>query len=347
MLAERAASESPVLLRLAMKVARIALRAGLGLTTAAVIGVGADSLLGYLVSYRDTEIIRIDNKSNEQDPNYDPDSATIFQNGQGPDASCDQAKAMQPVVGKYGPVFCMIFPSEYGDGTVSADKAYEVMFGDLPKDAIKHVSVVTSSAGDQRGYTLGKILEKKYGVTLEGLLMNTGAGPFGKQRLRSDFFRDYIDRICAVPPGKLTLGGVQIKLETGEGKTVSSMQDYWDMFMRGFGYNNRVVKDISCSIENVITDPPAEVPNFQTVGYMLPDKTGWDDVVDTTGAAKDWQKIFKSMRIIEVGGHITHDNLGLRPDVYRPAVAAFFEKMNLTRKYIESPVRHFPHASIR
>lgn len=340
MLAEKVGSQNPLLLRMAMKAARVAVGICVGLPSVAVAGVGVDAVVGYLVSYRDTEVTRVDIPADAQGPNYDPDSATIVLNGQGPDASCDQAKAIEPVVGKYGPLFCMTYPAAYGDGSVSADKAHQVMFGSLSPDEEKHVTIVGSSAGDKRAYLLGRQLHDKYNVQLDGLLMNTGVGPFGKQRLRSDFFRNYIDKVCQNTPGKVALGGTQIGVDQGDGHQANSLSDYWDMFMKGFELNNRVVQDINCTIEDVLTDKPAEVPDFQSVGYMLPDKTGYDGVVDTDGAARDWQQVFPNMQIIEVGGQITHDNLAFRPEEYNPVVATFYQAMRDLRYRIEHPARN-------
>lgn len=336
MLAEKVGSQNPLLVRIGLGAARIALSVLAGVST----GIVADSVTGYLLSYRNTEVTRVDTPTDAQSPQYDPASATIFLNGQGPDASCDQAKAMEPVVGKYGPVFCMTYPAAYGDGSVSADKANQVMFGDLPSDEQKHVTIVGSSAGDKRAYWLGRQLHDKYDIKLDGLLMNTGVGPFGRQRLRSEFFRSYIDNVCQTTPGKVALGGTQIGVDKSAGETADGIGDYWDMFMKGFSLNNRVVQDINCTIEDVLTDKPAEVPDFQSVGYMLPDKTGFDGVVDTDGAARDWQQVFPNMQIIEVGGQITHDNLAFRPNEYQPVIAKFYQAMRDLRYRIEHPQRN-------
>lgn len=299
----------------------------------------ADSSIAHSISYRDTIVAAMSNSENEHLPQYDPNSATVFLNGYGEDVSCEQAEAMRPVVGKYGRVLCMVYSSEY-DAVAAADKLYETIADGRSNNDTLYLTILTGSMGDKRGYQIGQEIGKRPNVALEGLIMNTGAGPFGNSRVKNKIARDNINHICTKAPGKLAMAGLEVLIETSQGKTINDGGDVWEMLQRGVAYNNRVLQNQSCTLPNVLPNTPTKQPAFRLVCYLLPDNPANDTIIDTIGAAEDWRQFFPDLQVIQVSGNVTHDNVRHRPEQFLPIMSILFEGMHATRERIEHPVKN-------
>lgn len=330
--------QRPLAFRLALKAARLAL--GL-IVTAPVTGpllVLADSGIGYALSYRGTSLTQIDNTENEKAPTYDPNSATLFMNGFGEDISCKQAKAMQPAVGKFGKVFCLTYASSF-DRVADADKAYDGMFGDTSEDATKHLSVVTGSMGDKRGVQLGDEMAKRRGVKLEGIIMNTGAGPYGLNGVKSTLFKEHIvQRACEHAPGKGIMVGLQVLLIEQLPGNQTDQEGLHEGVKKGLDYNNSVLQNQSCTIQEEYRVAPEDAPKFESVFYMRPDNPQNDHIIANVVAENDWKEVFPALQDVAVGGNVTHDNVSYRPEVFLPVVEGLYEQMRAKRQRLEMPI---------
>ena len=335
---EQLQPQRPLAFRFGIKAARIALGILVSSPVTAPLLVLADSGVGYAVSYRGTTVTLIDNTENEKSPTYDPNSATLFMNGFGEDISCDQAEAMQPVVGKFGKVACLTYPSLF-DPIADADKAHDVIFDDTPDDAIKHVTIFTGSMGDKRGTELADEMVERHKVKPEGLVMNTGAGPYGMKAVKNTFFKDYIARTaCEHAPGKLTMVGLQVLIVEQLPGNQANQEDRAEGIKKGLDYNNSVLQNQSCTIQEEYRVAPEDAPKFESVFYMRPDNPQNDHIIDNVVAENNWKEVFPALQDVAVGGNVTHDNVSYRPEVFLPVVEGLYEQMRAKRQRLEMPI---------
>lgn len=330
--------QRPLALRLALKTARLALGLIVTVPVTAPLLVLADSGIGYAVSYRDTDVTQIDNTENEKALTYDPNSATLFMNGFGEDISCKQAKAMQPAVGKFGKVACLTYASSF-NRVADADKAYDAIFGNTPENTVVHLTIFTGSMGDKRGVQLGDEMTKRHGVKLEGIVMNTGAGPYGMGGVRSTLFKEHVaQRACEHAPGKATMVGLQVLLIEQLPGNQTDQEGLNEGVKKGLDYNNSVLQNQSCTIQEVYTVAPEEAPKFESVFYMRPDNPQNDLIIDNLVAENDWKQIFPTLQDVAVGGNVTHDNVSYRPEVFLPVVEGLYEQMRAKRQHLEMSI---------
>lgn len=297
-----------------------------------------DSWVGYISSYRETGVVAIDTKEYAANPDYDPQSVTVFLNGLGRDISCEQAAAMQPVVGKYGKVACLIYPSSFNAEPV-AGKIYDEVFGGADTNAKKHITIVASSMGDSRGVQLAKILFEKHKVITEGLIINTGPGPLGKQRVKNTFYQSMIDNSCGMTPGKLLMTVIEFFNHTNQGKRLDNIAAVQEVIELGFAYNNRVVSDQMCELSKPLNVEAKGIPPIGTAVYMEPDNPANDTIVDTENAARDWAVLLPNLQIKKIGENVTHDNISYRPDVFRRVFDELFRAMREKRIQTEQIIK--------
>lgn len=308
--------------------------AALGLSTilGGGIGIAVDSGYAYYTSYRETGVLLMDNQQNESAPQYDPNSATIFLNGLGHDISCDQALAMEPVVGKFGKNACVIYPSSFSNEPV-ATKVYDTLFKDADPKATKRAKIVGSSMGDRRALGIAKVLSEKYKVVIEALIINTGPGPLGKVRVKSEFYKSMIENSCGKIPGKLLMALIELFKYSNEGKQLDGAVE------SGFAYNNRVISDQMCSLDTPLDLQAKDVPAIGTAVYMEPENTVNDVIVDDDGAARDWGELLPNLQVMKVGGNVTHDNISYRPEVFRPIFEDLYNAIREKRLYTEQLIK--------
>lgn len=306
---------------------------GGGLATTALIGL--DSGAEYYLSYRQTGIYQIDNTAdNRKSPEYDEHTATIFINGLGRDISDDQARAMLPVVGNFGRVYYFEYPTS-NDTSAMARKTYETIFTNKLPNQKGHLNIVTSSMGDRFGYRIAEELENIEPGIVELLIMNTGPGPLGKDRVRSQAFRAAISRSCPeIVPGNIAMAAIELVNQMSQGKNYNSLEIVSQTATEAFEMNGRVIAMQMCELNRRIDLRRETETVAKHIIYMLPENAANDQIVDTVAAADDWRKIFPNIEIIPVPG-VGHDHISYRPELFNPYFDTLFTQQRLEGEMAE------------
>lgn len=310
-------------------------KAVIGVGIAAIGLVGLDSAAEYYLSYRQTGVHQIDNTvENIASPDYDENTATIFINGLGRDISDDQARAMLPVVGNFGRVYYFEYLTS-DDTSAMASKIYETIVDPSPSDQKKHINIVASSMGDRFGYEIARELNKIEPNIVELLIMNTGPGPLGRERVKPDAFRAAISQSRPeIVPGNIAMAIIELFNQMGQGREYDSINKVGQTAIEAFEMNGRVIAMQMCELNNMISLRPKTNPIAKNIAYLKPNDPSSDQIVDTVAAADDWKQIFPNIEIISING-VGHDHISYKPELFGPTFETLFTQQRLEREMME------------